>query len=173
MALCSHLRVFASTATVALPESRLGIIPGAGGTYRLSGLIGRTRALDLMLTGRRVGAAEAYFMGICDRLIPVQPEDDTGEGVAANAKEREASLLARARDDVLNAAIALSKEICEGGPVATRQLVQVLAGSRLLHESDVGSAVENEGYDGVIDTHDRNEALRAFKEKRKPVFKGH
>lgn len=112
-------------------------------------------------------------MGICDRLIHVQPEDDVSEGVAANPKEREMALLTRARTEALNAAISLSREICEGGPVATRQLIQVLAGSRLLHESDVGSAVENEGYDGVIETHDRNEALQAFKEKRKPVFKGH
>ena len=57
LALSTHFRVLASTATVGLPETRLGIIPGAGGTYRLPALIGLPRTRDLVLTGRRVSAA--------------------------------------------------------------------------------------------------------------------
>jgi methylglutaconyl-CoA hydratase len=74
LALCTHMRVMASTAVVGLPETRLGIIPGAGGTYRLPALIGLGRARDLILTGRRVTAAEAYFLGIADRLVEVVPK---------------------------------------------------------------------------------------------------
>lgn len=72
----------ASTAIVGLPETRLGIIPGGGGTYRLPALIGLGRARDLILTGRRVTAAEAYFLGIADRLVEVVPAlgEDGKEG---------------------------------------------------------------------------------------------
>src|SRR5277367_419455 len=75
LALCTHMRVLASTAQVGLPETRLGIIPGAGGTYRLPAIIGLGRARDLILTGRRVSGAEAYFLGIADRLVEVLPEE--------------------------------------------------------------------------------------------------
>ena len=76
------MRVLSSTAVVGLPETRLGIIPGAGGTYRLPALIGLGRARDMILTGRRVTAAEAYFLGIADRLVEVVPKlgnDGKGE----------------------------------------------------------------------------------------------
>lgn len=76
------MRVMSSTAVVGLPETRLGIIPGAGGTYRLPALIGLGRARDMILTGRRVAAAEAYFLGIADRLVEIIPKlgDDGKEG---------------------------------------------------------------------------------------------
>ena len=77
------MRVLASTAVVGLPETRLGILPGAGGTFRLPALIGLGRARDLILTGRRVTGAEAYFLGIADRLVEVVPkvgEDGKEEG---------------------------------------------------------------------------------------------
>jgi methylglutaconyl-CoA hydratase len=83
LALCTHMRVMASTAVVGLPETRLGIIPGAGGTYRLPALIGLGRARDLILTGRRVTAAEAYFLGIADRLVEIVPQ------VSEDGKESE------------------------------------------------------------------------------------
>lgn len=114
LALSTHMRVFASTAQVGLPETRLGIIPGAGGTYRLPALIGLGRARDLILTGRRVTAAEAYFLGITDRLVEVLP-DETKEG-----EEQQKDLMKRANDDCLRQAIILAHTICEGAPTAVR-----------------------------------------------------
>src|SRR5271168_1183302 len=114
LALCTHMRVFASTAQVGLPETRLGIIPGAGGTHRLPGLIGLSRARDLILTGRRVSGAEAYFLGIADRLVQVLP-DEVGE--RQDGKE---GLLKRAGEEVLKEAVGLARGVCEGGPVAIR-----------------------------------------------------
>jgi len=151
---------------VALPESRLGIVPGAGGSYRLPALVGRTRALEMMLTGRRVGAAEAYFIGLCDRLVEMAPDV---HGAAASAVDGERVLLAEARDRALQGAVLLAREICEGGPVATRMLIEAVLG-----DEGVGSAEEreNRAYEGVLGTRDRNEALAAFREKRKPVFRG-
>ncbi|KAJ5643694.1 Methylglutaconyl-CoA hydratase [Penicillium longicatenatum] len=152
LALCTHLRVFGSSCLVGLPETRLAIIPGAGGTYRLPALVGMNRARDMILTGRRVTGPEAYFMGLCDRLVEVLPEEATQEGVA--------------REKVEKAAIRLALDICEGGPIAIKQALLAVEGSPM------GEASENRAYEGVIETEDRYEALRAFAEKRKPAFRG-
>lgn len=159
LALCTHLRVFASTAQVGLPETRLGIIPGAGGTYRLPGLIGLSRARDLVLTGRRVSAAEAYFLGIADRLVEVVEQGE--QGGEEGGKEE---LMRRAKEEVLKEAVRLAGEICEGGPVAVRSALQAVGYAR--------EEVENKMYERVLGTSDRDEALLAFREKRRPVFTG-
>ena len=159
LALCTHLRVFASTAQVGLPETRLGIIPGAGGTYRLPGLIGLGRARDLVLTGRRVSASEAYFLGIADRLVEVVEKDE--QGGKEGGKEE---LMKRAKEEVLKEAVRLAGEICEGGPVAVRSALQAVGHAR--------EEVENKMYERVLGTSDRDEALLAFREKRRPLFTG-
>ncbi|MCJ1477075.1 hypothetical protein MMC13_005746 [Lambiella insularis] len=153
LALTTHLRVFASSALVALPETRLGIIPGAGGTYRLPALIGRARALDMLLTGRRVGGAEAYFWGLCERLVEMGAEEGMGKGVA--------------RGRVLEGAVGVARGICEGGPGATRAVLRAVGG-----EGGGGEERENREYEAVVGMRDRDEALEAFREKRKPVFRG-
>jgi methylglutaconyl-CoA hydratase len=156
IALTTTLRLFSSNVEVALPETRLAILPGAGGTYRLPSIIGLTRARDIILTGRRVKAAEAYFLGLCDRLVqvdePVDPKDTKALGTA--------------RERVLSESIELARQICEGGPVAIRQALKAV------NEWQVGEGVENAAYEGVVRTKDRDEALAAFREKRKPVFEG-
>lgn len=152
LALTTHMRVFASTVTVALPETRLAILPGAGGTYRLPALIGLSRARDMILTGRRVAAPEAYFLGLCDRLIEITAEDAQEEGAT--------------RKKVLHEAIRLAREICEGGPIAIKAALAAVEGCAL------GEKAENAAYELVVRTEDRDEALEAFREKRKPVFRG-
>ncbi len=141
-----------STATVALPETRLAIVPGAGGTYRLPALIGENHARDLILTGRRIMGAEAYFLGLCNRLVQVSEEQQKQPGVA--------------RCMVLEQAVEMAKTICEGGPVAIRAASQALDGWKQ------GEKSENAAYEVVLPTKDRTEALKAFGEKRKPVFMG-
>ena len=160
LALCTHLRVFASCATVALPETRLGIIPGAGGTYRLPAIIGMNRARDMILTGRRVGGPEAYFLGLADRLVQVHDEEIGVEGVA--------------REKTLDAALQLAREICEGGPVAIEAALSAVGEITSSHggTEEVDAQKENKAYEKVVGTFDRNEALAAFREKRKPMFKG-
>lgn len=152
LALCTHLRVFGSSSIVGLPETRLAIIPGAGGTYRLPRLIGVNRARDLIITGRRVTGAESYFIGLCDRLVEITPEEELEEGVA--------------RSKVLRESIKLALDICDGGPIAIKQALKAVS------EYQRGEEAENEAYAGVIETEDRLEALRAFVEKRKPAFRG-
>lgn len=140
----------------------MGIIPGAGGTYRLPALIGMPRARDLVLTGRRVSAPEAYFLGIADRLVEVLPEDER-DGLEQESEGAE-GLPAKARRAALSEAVRMAGEICEGGPVAVRAGLQAVTWAR--------EEVENAMYDRVVSTEDRDEALKAFSEKRRPVFKG-
>ncbi|KAL7908547.1 putative enoyl-CoA hydratase/isomerase family protein [Trichoderma velutinum] len=146
LALCCHLRVFSSNARVGLPETRLAIIPGAGGTYRLSKVVGSSNALDLVLTGRHLEASEAASMGLCHRLVTTDQ---------SAYKQRALSI---------ETGIALAQEICMGGPVAVRAAVSALAVP--------GEATENAAYDSVLETKDRIEALQAYSEKRKPIFTG-
>lgn len=156
LALTTTLRLFSSNVEVALPETRLAILPGAGGTYRLPSIIGLTRARDMILTGRRVKAAEAYFLGLCDRLVevdePVDPKDAKSLGIA--------------RERVLDESVELARQICDGGPIAINQALKAVNGWQL------GEAAENSAYEGVVRTKDRDEALAAFREKRNPVFEG-
>lgn len=164
LALSTHMRVLSSNAMVGLPETKLGIIPGAGGTYRLPALIGVPRARDMIITGRRVSAPEAYFLGIADRLVEVLPEEQQQGQSEKSDAEKNKEILTNARRSVLSEAVRLSHEICEGGPVAVRAALQAV-------QRPV-EAVENKMYERVVATEDRNEALKAFSEKRKPVFKG-
>lgn len=106
----------------------------------------------MILTGRRVTGAEAYFLGLCDRLVEVTPEEEKQEG--------------KAREKVLEASIQLARDICEGGPVALKAAMQAVNGWQK------GEVSENAAYDLVLNTEDRLEALRAFADKRKPAFKG-
>jgi methylglutaconyl-CoA hydratase len=146
LALAADLRVVAPAAQMALPETRLGIIPGAGGTYRLPGLVGRSRALDIVLSGRRVGAIEAVQIGLANRIVDVAPEE--GEG----------------RERTIDAALEVAREICTGAPIAIRVAKRVVVAE--------DEEAENRGYLEVVSTKDRDEALRAFAEKRRPVFEG-
>uniref|UniRef100_A0A8H7TTV6 Enoyl-CoA hydratase n=3 Tax=Bionectria ochroleuca TaxID=29856 RepID=A0A8H7TTV6_BIOOC len=113
------------------------------------------RARDLILTGRRVAAPEAYFLGIADRLVEIVPEDGESDG---------SKILELARRSALSEAVRLAQEICEGGPVAVRAALEAVSWAR--------EDKENEMYQRVVKTEDRDEALKAFQEKRKPVFKG-
>lgn len=166
LALATHFRVLSSNAIVGLPETRLGIIPGAGGTHRLPALIGIPRARDLILTGRRVSAPEAYFLGLADRLVEVLPEseEEVKEWEGMDEKERDRKVLDVSRRLALSEAVRLAGEICEGGPVAVRAAIRAVEEPR--------EEVENSMYERVVRTEDRDEALRAFAEKRKPAFKG-
>jgi methylglutaconyl-CoA hydratase len=153
LALCTNFRVMASTAQVGLPETRLAIIPGGGGTFRLPALIGETRARDLILTGRRVSGEEAYFIGLCDRLVQITDDELSGGAGVARGK-------------VFEQAVEMATLICEGGPLAVRAAQQAVDGW------EKGQASEDLAYDQVLPTADRLEALKAFGEKRKPSFKG-
>jgi enoyl-CoA hydratase len=146
LALACHLRVAAETARFGQPEVGLGLIPGAGGTQRLPRLVGRGVALELILTGNPIDAAEAHRIGLVNRVVPAaQLRSAAGAWVDALAS-RSPIAIARALDAVLRGAA--------GSPEAGLQLEASLFGLSFA-------------------TADMREGTRAFLEKRKPAFRGH
>jgi enoyl-CoA hydratase/carnithine racemase len=146
LALTCDLRIAAPTAVFGLPETGLGIIPGAGGTQRMARLLGESRALDLVLTGRRIDANEALTLGLVNRIAP------------------SAELL-------LESTLSWLEPVAEGAPIAQREaLSAVRAAQRLPLEQ--GLDFERAAYERCLDSADRDEALRALSEKRKPRFQG-
>ncbi len=143
-ALACDLRVVGPGTSMGLTETRLGIIPGAGGTQRLPRLIGPGRAKSMILTGRRVGAEEAMAIGLAEFVTD---------------------------GDVLERALEVASMICGNAPIAVRAAKASVDGGLEL-PLEQGLAHERACYQRTVDTEDRVEALASFAEKRKPVFRG-
>jgi enoyl-CoA hydratase/carnithine racemase len=145
LALACDIRYLSETASMGLPETRLAIIPGAGGTQRLPRLVGKGRAKELIFSGRRVEPAEALAIGLVEKVCPP--------------------------DTLLDEALALAQTISENGPVAVAQAKYAI-NNGLHTDLATGLALESNCYWHTIPTQDRLEGLAAFKEKRKPEYKG-
>jgi enoyl-CoA hydratase/carnithine racemase len=146
LALTCDLRLAAPHAVFGLPETTLGIVPGAGGTQRLPRLVGYPKALELVLTGTRLDAAEALEIGLVNRVAT--------QGIS-----------------VVDATVSWLSPVIDGAPIAQRA---ALAAVRAAREQPLaeGLASERRAYEDCLASDDRREALRAFAEKRKPVFRG-
>ncbi|KAL6720947.1 hypothetical protein ACLMJK_000047 [Lecanora helva] len=158
LALASDIRFATPSALFGLPEVKLGIVPGAGGLRRLRGLVGTSRALEVGVSGRRIGGREARELGIVQGLVDGEGEGGGGAG-GGEGKEGEGD-----RERVLAAAIQWAKSVCEGGPGSVGAVVDAVR--------DGSEGAEERAYEGVLGMGDRVEALRAFGEKRGAVFKG-
>ena len=145
LALACTLRVASETAQFGQPEVNLGLIPGFGATQRLPRLVGRGRALDLLLTGRVFDAAEAFRIGLVDRVIPAS------------------SLLDEAR--------ALAQLLSDKAPVAVRATLEAVRRGAEMPLAE-GQALEASLFGLVGASTDMREGVHAFLEKRPPVFKG-
>ena len=145
LALASDIRIASSNASMGLTETRLAIIPGAGGTQRLPRLVGKGKAKELIFTGQRIDAQEALKIGLVNRIC--EPGD----------------LLAECQK--------MAAMICETGPVAIEQAKYAI-NYGLETDMHTGLAIESNAYWVCIPTEDRLEGLTAFKEKRKPVYRG-
>lgn len=145
LALCCDLRVAADTAKLGLPEVRLGVMPGSGGTQRLPRIVGIAKAKELILMGGIIDASEALDIGLVNRVVP------------AGA--------------VLDESRAMAEVIASRGPVAVREAKQALdlAGDVALDE---GLARELESSERIFSSQDMLEGARAFFEKRDPHFGG-
>jgi enoyl-CoA hydratase/carnithine racemase len=145
LALACDIRIASSNASMGLTETRLAIIPGAGGTQRLPRLVGRGKAKELIFTGRRVDAQEALQIGLVNKICP--PEA------------------------LLDECLAMAAMICETGPIAIQQAKYAI-NHGIETDLHTGLAIESNAYWITIPTEDRTEGLTAFREKRKPVYKG-
>ncbi len=146
LALACDLRVAAPTAQMGLTETRLAIIPGGGGTQRLPRLVGRGRASDLILTGRRIDGAEAFRIGLVERLA--------AQGQTA-----------------LEVARQVAGELEGCGPIAVAKAKEAIVAG-LDRPLESGLRLEYECYQATLGTEDRLEGLRAFAEKRPPRYQG-
>jgi enoyl-CoA hydratase/carnithine racemase len=146
LALVCDLRVAAKHAQLGLPETTLGIIPGAGGTQRLPRVVGEARAKEMILLGRRLSADEALAWGLVNRVSP--------EGT-----------------NVVDDAVAWIEPIAGGAPLAQAAALEAIDRAWAT-PLDIGLELEKVSYDKVLVSKDRLEALRAFAEKRKPQFRG-
>jgi enoyl-CoA hydratase/carnithine racemase len=145
LALSCDMIVASDTAVFGQPEINLGIIPGGGGSQRLARVLGKQRAMELILTGRRVPAAEAHEMGFVNRVV---------EG-----------------DGWLEAALELAGEVAKQPPIAARLAKQAVIAA---DETTIGAGLEVERrlYELAMATEDRVEGTKAFLEKREPKFEG-
>jgi enoyl-CoA hydratase len=145
IALCADFIYAAEHARFALTEVTLGIMPGAGGTQSLPRAVGARRAKEIMLTGRPFSAREAFEWGMVNRIC--------------------------AAETVLTEALETAAVIAGNAPISTRQLKQSV-NMGLNMDLRSGMMFEIEAYNRMVPTEDRREGIRAFNEKRKPVYKG-
>lgn len=145
LALACDIRLAAENAMLGLTEVGLGVIPGAGGTVRLARLVGLGLAKELILTARRLSAAEALELHIVNRVVP--------------------------RAELLPAARAVAEQIARAAPLAVQMAKAAIDGAWGRGDAE-GLAIEAESYHRLIPTRDRVEGLTAFLEKRPPDYKG-
>ncbi len=143
LALACHIRIASEKAQLGLPEVTLGIIPGYGGTQRLARLLGKGKALELILTGDRVGAEEAERIGLVNKVVPA--------------------------DQLLTAAEEMGRKIASRGPLAVRAAIEsVMSGSDMPFEE--GQFLEATLFGLLASTDDMKEGMAAFLEKRTANF---
>jgi enoyl-CoA hydratase len=144
LAMACHIRVASENATFGQPEVNLGIIPGYGGTQRLTQLVGRGKALELMLSGDRISADEARAIGLVNHVVP--------------------------KDELMTFVSQLISRIISKAPLAVANIIRsVNAGFNF---EQAGYEAEAENFAACTNTLDFKEGTNAFLEKRQPAFKG-
>jgi enoyl-CoA hydratase len=145
LAMACHIRIASEAAKFGQPEVKLGLIPGYGGTQRLPRLVGRGRALQLLLTGETIDANEAYRIGLVNRVVPAT--------------------------DLIVAATTMLQTILANGPLAVAYCVEAVnRGTDLT--LDEALALEATAFGLLAATDDKREGTQAFMEKRPPRFTG-
>jgi enoyl-CoA hydratase len=143
LALACHIRIASEKAQMGLPEVTLGIIPGYGGTQRMARLLGKGKALELILTGDRIGATEAERIGLVNKVVPAE--------------------------ELMGAAEEMARTIAKRGPLAVSAAIEaVMSGSEMPFEE--GQFLEATLFGLLASTEDMREGMSAFLEKRAANF---
>jgi enoyl-CoA hydratase len=144
LAMMCDIVIAADSAKFGQPEIRLGIIPGAGGTQRLPRAVGKSKAMDLVLTGRMMDAQEAERAGLVARIVPA--------------------------DKLLDEAFSVANAICEYSLPAVMMAKESV---NRAYESSLAEGIlfERRGFHSLFATEDQKEGMQAFLGKRKPAFK--
>ena len=144
LALACHIRIASENAKFGQPEVNLGIIPGYGGTQRLARIVGKGRALEMILSGDQIDAQEALRIGLVNKVVPLP--------------------------DLLKTAEALAAKIISKGQMAVKLALQSVNATHELSLA-AGQSLEVELFGRCCKSEDFKEGITAFLEKRKPVFK--
>jgi enoyl-CoA hydratase len=145
LAMACHIRIASDAAKFGQPESKLGTLPGFGGTQRLARLVGKGRATELLLTGETIDAAEAYRIGLVNKVVPAA--------------------------DLMKTAAAMMRQILANGPLAVALCIEAI--DRGLQMSlEEGLILEANHFGLLAATDDMREGMRAFLDKRPAAFKG-
>ncbi|WP_313189798.1 enoyl-CoA hydratase-related protein [Sphingobacterium sp.] len=142
LALCCHIRIAAASAKMGLPEVSLGLIPGYGGTQRLTDLVGKGKALEMILTGDMVDAQDAYQWGVVNKVVELYELEETAQNILNKIYSRSASAVSAA----------------------------ILAVNASLDRNVDGYGLEIRTFAECFVSGDLGEGLSAFTEKRKPRF---
>lgn len=145
VALSCDMIIASETAKFGQPEITIGVIPGAGGTQRLTRAVGKALAMEMILNNRSLTAQEALQFGLVNRVVPV--------------------------DQVLSEALKLAGEIAERAPLAV-QAAKHMINQAFEHTLTEGLKMERREFYDLFDTRDQKEGMQAFIEKRQPVWKG-
>jgi len=145
LAMLCDMIVASETAKFGQPEIKIGVMPGAGGTQRLTRAIGKARAMEMVLTGKFISAEEALQAGLINKIVPVEL--------------------------YLNEAVKLAKEIAELSPIAV-QLAKESVNKAFDSFLQEGLHFERKNFYMLFASEDQKEGMNAFIEKRKPEFKG-
>lgn len=137
--------IASETAKFGQPEIKIGTMPGAGGTQRLTKAIGKAKAMELILTGRFLSAQEAHFYGLVNKVVPVEM--------------------------YMHEAVELAKEIAQMSTIAV-QLAKEAVNRSFETQLDEGLMFERKNFYLTFASEDQKEGMKAFIEKRKPVYKG-
>ncbi|MFC6671568.1 enoyl-CoA hydratase-related protein [Marinobacterium aestuariivivens] len=145
LAMHADIIVAGESARFGQPEVRVGIMPGAGGTQRLTRVLGKYKAMQMLLTGRPIDATEAARLGLVSEVVP-DPE-------------------------VLSTALAMAAEIAAMPPLAVQQIKEVVLAGQ---DASLDSALmlERKAFQLLFDSHDQKEGMCAFIEKRRPRYEG-
>lgn len=145
LAMTCDIIIASETAKFGQPEIKLGVMPGAGGTQRLAKAIGKVKAMELVLTGRFLSAAEAHFYKLVNKVVPVEM--------------------------YLSEAIQMAKEISQMSPLAV-QLAKEAVNRSFETPLEEGLQFERKNFYLTFASEDQKEGMQAFIEKRKPIYKG-
>ena len=145
LAMACHLRIASENAKFGQPEVKLGLLPGYGGTVRLPRLVGKGRAIELLLTGAMIDAAEAHRIGLVNRVVP--------------------------QERLLDEAHALVRTILEQGPLAVRSVLEAVDAGYEMTQADA-LLLEANLFGLLSSSSDMREGTAAFLAKRKPAFEG-
>ena len=145
LAMNCDIIIASETATFGQPEVNVGIMPGAGGTQRLTRAVGKQKAMEIILTGKAVSADEAHRIGLVNRVVPAE--------------------------SLMDEAKKMANEIASKPPISVRAAKEAILRAQDT-TLEVGLDFERKAFYTLFATEDSKEGMKAFLEKRKPVFKG-